>query len=603
MGNNGKVHKAKWAIMIYMAADDASAIPQSFKFLKELDELKDTIASQQPNEYGSPDVRIFLQTYTNWPDKIGKPGGFASRRFEINENFSLDNPLDVPGFDENLSMGCSDALSDFIKWCKKESDPDHKLLFLWGHGNGSSMFSLQESYTRISDLYGADLTITDLGRDDAITNVDDLSPEKLFKDRNRVRIRITLRGTTSVDITVSKRTSDFYKGLTHPDTGKEITDPITLIDILPNGNDLVSPEIERLKKYLTTRSNLDSLLEQEICKSLKQKGNEIDILLIMGCCMQMVEFGYELRNSRDSNESMYYVASEELIFFDGYNYKDTFKALVENPEMGCEALAKRLVLDAPVKNTYNEYERQSLTISCVDLIKSQRLADHLKEFADSILGLKDGDPIKEDVWKKIKTAREQCRHFGESDFTYSFIDVTWFFIRFNELVKGKRKYPKDLRNIVDTIITFLQDEYIVQSYIGAGKIPSLKYRRSYGGHGVAIYFPESKEAHTNNIDSGTGIFFQKKIINEKKRKINNRKANDFTLENSWHDFILKYREDYGEPKLDSFEPAPVDMEKKMLLEDKNALIQGFTNTLLEIDRIKTDVIPELLSKIYKVGNN
>jgi hypothetical protein len=598
MANTDSTHKTKWTIMIYMAVDDAVGIPEAKKFLEELNDLKHIIPAVNPSEEEYRGLRIFLQAYTNWS---GQAGDFRSKRFEIDENFDVGKPFNVE-FEENLSMGDSNALSDFIKWCKDTAGHERKhLLFLWGHGTGSSMFSLQEPYKSIKQLYNDDLTLIDLGTDRPINNIEDLSPEKLFKDRNKVKIRITLRGITSFDLTFSKRTTDFYKGLPHPDKNEIITEPVTLIDLLPDGTDTqaLSPEIERLKKFLTTRSNLDGLLEQEISKCLKKKGNEVDLLLIMGCCMQMVEFGYELASDKDADHSFFYVASEELIYFDGYNYKDSFKALAENPQMDPASLARRIVLDAPVKNTYTEYQRQSLAISCVDLNKSKKLAYYLDEFADWILNVKDDD-IKEDVWRKIKKARKQCRHFGEDAYTYSFIDVTWFFMRFNHLVKTNYKnYPDEFRDLVNRMVTFLQFEYIVQPWIGAGRIPSLNYSRSYGGHGVGIYFPESKEAHANNKD--LGIFFDREIIDENKKKKPNSKANEFTLQNSWYDFILKYREDYGEMSsyLLTGSLAPVDKEKKILLAEANDLKNIVVEQLLEIDEIKSGVIAELLLKNNK----
>ncbi len=596
MANNEHTHEARWTIMIYMAVDDANGISESFNFLKELEELKDNIPALQTNQVEYRDLRIFLQTYTNWNDQKGQPD-FRSKRFEIDENFDIKKPLEVE-FEENLSMGNEKALSDFIDWCKKTGEAENYLLFLWGHGTGSSMFSLQESYNNISELgnlFDSDLTITDLGTNRVITNSEAISPENLFKGRNTVRIRITLKGITSFVLTLSKRETNFYNDL------RGDKKPVTLINLLTESNDLqtLSPEIDRLRKFLTTRSNLDGLLEQEISKCLK-KVDCVDILLIMGCCMQMVEFGYELKDSRKDGKPFFYIASEELIYFDGYNYKDSFKALAEDPLMDAEALAKRIVLDAPVKNTYTEYQRQSLAISCVDLTKIDTLAGYLDSFATKVLDLEKKYDFKKDIWDKIKNARKQCRHFGEDAYTYSFIDVTWFFMRFYELLNVK--YPNEFRDLVKEIRDFLKEEYIVQPWIGAGRIPSLKYRRSYGGHGVGIYFPESKQAHDNNVENGLGTAFDKNTPkgNGSAGKEKFPETNDFTKYNSWYDMILKYREEHGEksnyPLTGSL--AQIDKEKKKLLEDKDALINGLTTALLEYDKVKTDVIPNILLKIY-----
>jgi hypothetical protein len=604
MANNGNSPKGKWAILIYMAVDDANGIPQSKLFLDELAALKNIVAAQKPNEFGNRDVRICLQAYTNWAPKNGDPGGFGSRRFEIDENFSLEYPLDVKDDTLKISMGSKDALAGFIKWGKERCNAAQNLLFLWGHGSGSSMFSLEDSYQRIVDLYGNDLTvtdITDLASPRRIILKEELKKENLFKDRNKVRIRLTLRGTTSIDITIFKRKTDFYKDVKDRDGSK--IGSMELMDLLPNRNDLqpLNPQVERLKKYLSSRSNLDGLFEQEIRDCLKKKENDVDILLIMGCCMQMVEFGYELRKSNGTKKSFYYIASEELIYFDGYNYKDSFKALVENCSMAPAELAKRIVLDAPVKNTYNEYERQSLAISCVDLKKSGKLAEQLGKFADMVLDIKD-ESMKKDVWEMIKTARKQCRHFGEDDYMYSFIDVTWFFIKLQEVIaKNNIKHPKELPGLVETIIKFLKDEYIIQSWIGAGRIPSLNYLLSYGGHGVGIYFPDSEEAHKNN--KNLGIFFDREISEKGKGKKRNPVANEFTKDISWNKLIFEYMKYYGEKSNYKGSLVTTDDEKKQLLEERGAFIHELTTALLEKDRIITDVIPEFLLKNSTPGTN
>jgi hypothetical protein len=233
--------------------------------------------------------------------------------------------------------------------------------------------------------------------------------------------------------------------------------------------------------------------------------------------MQMVEFGYEIRK-----KCKYMVASEELIYFNGYNYLDSFTALFEYPDMSPRQLGKRLVQDTPLKKSYSEFEKHVLAISCVDLKKNVRLANYLDEFALSISNSKSNGELK----KLIRKARRKCKHFGENSYTYSFIDLTWFMKKFNELIETDKSKSR-LFKLSEKIIRHLEHNYIIESWIGNRRTPSLVRKQSYGGHGVGIYFPQSKQVHKENGD--LGIPFEKN---------GNGRMNLFTKDKNWSKIIF-----------------------------------------------------------------
>ncbi|HSD63847.1 MAG TPA: hypothetical protein VLB50_08605, partial [Ignavibacteriaceae bacterium] len=106
-----------------MAADDAVGIPEAYRFLAELHQLSHLFEPLKVDEEEDQrKVRIFLQAYTDWDTtKDGKD--FSPRRFEINSEFSLDNPLKLEkkDFDTTLSMGSAEALTEFINWSQTSS--------------------------------------------------------------------------------------------------------------------------------------------------------------------------------------------------------------------------------------------------------------------------------------------------------------------------------------------------------------------------------------------------------------------------------------------------------------------------------------------------
>src|SRR5688572_22156068 len=96
-----------WTIMIYLAADDAIANDAAFNFLRELHEFTSAFNAHRDNAR----VRFLLQAYTDWNWENPERQNYKARRFEINENFSLDNPAD--GWEENVPMGDSETMRDF----------------------------------------------------------------------------------------------------------------------------------------------------------------------------------------------------------------------------------------------------------------------------------------------------------------------------------------------------------------------------------------------------------------------------------------------------------------------------------------------------------
>ena len=71
-----------------------------------------------------------------------------------------DNPAD--GWEENVPMGDSDTMRDFIDWCKRRCPAERYLLLLWGHGTGSGMFErdIEQTFRNLKANF-PDFTITD----------------------------------------------------------------------------------------------------------------------------------------------------------------------------------------------------------------------------------------------------------------------------------------------------------------------------------------------------------------------------------------------------------------------------------------------------------
>ncbi len=589
---NNKKRNAKWTIMIYMAVDDANGNNEALQFFKELDELKNIIPSLTQDQLENREVRIVLQAYANWSGDLNAPD-FHIRRYEVNDQFDTATPLpDEQGFTNTRSMGDANVLDEYIKWCDANYKADHYMLFLWGHGSGSSMFSLENSFDNVKK-YCPDLTMTDQETNLEIVSISEL--KNLFKRYNKkeLKINISLNGRNqlgpSVSLTVVARETDFYKF-------KNEHQVETVYDLVRNEE--LSDDLEKIRRYLSARSVLDALLEQEIAKCLKS--NEVDILLIVGCCMQMVEFAYEIRKVRNNNKSLYYIASEELIYFDGYNYKSSFTALADNPDMAPRELLDRIIKDAPSKESYNDYQRNRLAISGVDLTKSEHLANLLSKFSGKVLSSKN-----KELWGLINEARNKCRHFGEEAYTSCFIDIVWFFKKFADGVINEKPNSKKLKSLLgklkieaDEIIRFLKEDYIVENYIGFMRGGSLKFPRNFGGHGVAIYFPSSITAYNRSIKFEAEPFDKNSDI-----------ANDFTKNIKWAAFLQEYLNRFPNgiddiDYLDQFTQQESANEKenefKREIRDLKNIIADLE---LKIISVKSGWVEDLVNNGKKVENN
>jgi len=564
MDSNNSSNNAYWTVMIYMAADDARGIPEAFKFLAELHELKwlhldldDNVIKKQNRK-----VRIVLQAYTDWSADEDSDD-FYARRFEIDPDFSLDKPI----FDKiRQPMGDGRTLQDFIEWAKKEYPSEHSLLLLWGHGTGSSMFSLdlKNSFEDLAKKVPS-FTLYKLNPGDKlnprerIKKIEDLISEDsvYFKDKvKEIELEICYTGKydsiVSDFITLRRRKTKYYL-----DDKKN-----TVFDIgTKDNNRSLSYDSNRLRNYLYFQSNLEALKGSEIREALRNEENKVDILMIMGCCMQILEFAHEIKNT-----SSYFIASEELIYFDGYNYIDTFSNLNEFPWMDPRQLAKRIIQETPLKENYTVFERNSLAISCVNLDRSNEMVSSISDLADKIISITEK---YDSFWKLIRKARKQCRHFGEGSYKYSFIDLIWFFRMLHQALENDTEFSiieegKELKDLILKTSHDIQSKYIIESWIGNKRTPRLIDKRSFGGHGVGIYFPESKADHKKNED--LGLFFVR----------DNANVNLFSENNKWNDFIFKYMDKYTSATNYPPEPENVNREerqKKMEIYNKNSNLQ------------------------------
>lgn len=215
---------------------------------------------------------------------------------------------------------------------------------------------------------------------------------------------------------------------------------------------------------LYNRQIQDSLLK------LAQQGLTLDLIGFDACLMSMVETAYALRKTAD-----FMVASEELEPFNGWNYRSILAELNSQPDADPLALAKILV--RAYQKQYEDGNRT--TLSAISLRHVAPLAQSLSSLAYQLIG---DLPAQKDL---ITQARGGLRAFGDWDQPplQTSVDLRLFL---THLKKGNPNPA--IVNQLNTTLRLL-DDVVVEHYRSAPVAND-----GYGGNGLAIYFPQSKEA-------------------------------------------------------------------------------------------------------------
>ena len=221
---------------------------------------------------------------------------------------------------------------------------------------------------------------------------------------------------------------------------------------------------------------------------------KIDLFGMDSCNMNMVEIGYDLRNSVH-----YMVASQDNIPDASWPYDRILSQLVSTPEISPQGLA-RLTADAYV-TAYNDYFNQQVTLSVLDLDLSGRI--RLLVFALTATLRKALSDLE--GRRAINRARELTRSFGANQF----IDL----IHFCQLLTGASGSPKLARAASDFISRFLP-------FIGNNAVsPTEK-----NCNGTSIYFPQ----------------YDSQLVEHEKRLGRHYRQLDFAKATGWGAFVSEY---------------------------------------------------------------
>ena len=146
----------------------------------------------------------------------------------------------------------------------------------------------------------------------------------------------------------------------------------------------------------------DALTIPEVEQALKQAGVYFDLFAMDACLMGMLEVAYEVRNHNEI-----FVASEDNVPGEGFNYQHFLENLITSPYMGPDSLA-RVMIDSYISH----YPfGTTLTLSSVNSLLLPSLTNEVNNLAMAIM--QDNKTSKE-VYRNIITRETIC--FSDVDF-------------------------------------------------------------------------------------------------------------------------------------------------------------------------------------------
>jgi len=249
---------------------------------------------------------------------------------------------------------------------------------------------------------------------------------------------------------------------------------------------------------------------EEIGKIVRESGG-VDILAFDGCLMQMAEVLTEVKDY-----TKIVVGSEETVAGYGYPYSFLLDAIVKNPNMSNEDIAKVIV------ESFDLFYDEGVIPATLSAVRSDKVAKLnilLSDFAKSAM---QADEIE--ALKKAKNEVIRFDIFGKSDDPYKklsfFADIYNFVDIVSKNISRKDKKSLKLKEKADSLKRFIENELVI---IRRGSLVD-RTGKSYEelAYGVSIFIPPVSVLPLEEIDLMLGVPYS---------------SFKFARETGWSDFV------------------------------------------------------------------
>lgn len=215
-------------------------------------------------------------------------------------------------------------------------------------------------------------------------------------------------------------------------------------------------------------------MQLAIENSVTTYSRDIDLITHDACFMNMLEVAYELKDLAD-----YFVASEESIPGDGFDYETIVTALEADPTMNASTLAETIVdsYDSFYDSLYGD-----VALSTINLTLFDSFIPYLNFFATNLTAvLNDGIG----VW--IEEAFFNSQMFYD-DFVLDFVHFIEEVLSNNTLMTNYPGLNQSAINLITQLNSLIVDNYQGSAYAG-------------NANGVTIFMPYSNAVYDFYIDN------------------------------------------------------------------------------------------------------
>ena len=223
----------------------------------------------------------------------------------------------------------------------------------------------------------------------------------------------------------------------------------------------------------------DKLVTTEFVEALEKTQNDginFDLIAFDACLMGMIEVGYEIRNYTD-----YFVAAEEVVGGDGYDYTTAFSAFEsELGDVSPDELAQSLIQSFEEFYVYGGNDAD--TLSAVNTNQLEEVAESLKSFTDL------ASEAPEEERGAMSSLRNQSIAYAEKNY----VDLgDWL-----KKVSRSQVVSVEVRDLAGNVLESIEESV------------EFKTRDSRNSSGLAIYFPK-----TSQSQDPIGSFYQSEYEN------------------------------------------------------------------------------------------
>jgi hypothetical protein len=251
------------------------------------------------------------------------------------------------------------------------------------------------------------------------------------------------------------------------------------------------------KTFLYNRDIQEALLRLRPAVALSVIGFD-------ACLMSMIETAYAMRGVAETM-----VGSEELEPGAGWPYKEWLQMLAKNPRASSRDISKMLV-DA-YRTRYGDVYRTTQSAIVLSAV-----SDFAKRF--SILSGHIQNQLATEL-SSVRAARAGIHTYGEEARLHTSVDLGLFLERYGSLTHDPKiaEQARSLRAAVDK-------ELVIDNYA------SNRVQGNYGSHGIAFYFPETKQQFDSDSPNNRGY----------DPTIHDQHSVEFVEKETWPKLLLQY---------------------------------------------------------------